>query len=205
MNGSNAVAGNYFFCNSYNQIYYINSVSWNEFSEVIRAESRPNAEKRYAGKYYFVPNYIYYIYATTPEVLSWEQLKTDVDLRNLKTEIEYLLSGRLEVVEYSYQQPEACEEALGKLYMWKQYGEYKICVPGDTVVATIASVTQEESSGSTGSDDGELSIFCLSEVITNNTWKEHMQTDLKQDMDVIVIMRLTKISIISQWHQQVVI
>lgn len=159
MNGSNAVAGNYFFCNSYNQIYYINSVSWNEFSEVIRAESRPNVEKRYAGKYYFVPNYIYYIYATTPEVLSWEQLKTDVDLRNLKTEIEYLLSGRLEVVEYSYQQPEACEEALGKLYMWKQYGEYKICVPGDTVVATIATVTQEESSGSTGSDDGGLDIL----------------------------------------------
>lgn len=45
MNGSNAVAGNYFFCNSYDQIYYISSVSWNEFSEVIRAESRPNAEK----------------------------------------------------------------------------------------------------------------------------------------------------------------
>ena len=158
MNGSNAVAGNYFFCNSYDQIYYISSVSWDEFDEVIRADSRPNAEKRYAGKYYYVPNYIYYIYASTPEELSWEQFKTDVDFNKLKAEIQSLLSGRLEVVEYQYYEPTACEEAMGKLYMWKEYGQYKVCVKGSTVVNTIATATQVESSGSSGdSGSGGLS------------------------------------------------
>lgn len=136
-NASNTVAGNFFFCNSYDQIYYIDSITWSEI-EVERVSTRPPVEKRYANKYYYIPNYIYYYYAEVEEELSWEQLKTDVDLAKLKSEMLALLNNKFDYIEYSYQLPNASAETMGKLYVWKEYSYYYITKKNGTFVNKIA-------------------------------------------------------------------
>lgn len=178
MNPSNAVVGKFFYYRGNDEIYYINAINWEQFQPVI-VDTLPKPEKRHLNKYFYYSSLIYICTEVTQGILSWQEIKTDVDLAQVKIEVQEMLSNRLEVVEYSYQQPEASAEAMGKLYMWREYGEYKICVRGNKEVLTIATVTKTESSGS-GSGSGLGGLIGLTPVGGGDPYMEGTYANMPQ-------------------------
>ena len=172
LNPSIAIVGSFFYYRGYDQIYYIKSVNWEEFTPLI-FDKLPTPAKKYLNKIVYSSGLIYLCNENVAGVLAWEELKTDVDFEKLKREVQNMLSTRLEVEEYQYMQPEACAEAMGKLFVWKEQGYYQICVKGSTDVVTVATVTKEEttssgsSSSSGSSGDGEEIVIDIDPIGAN--------------------------------------
>ena len=153
MTPAKATIGSYFYYRGYDKVYYIKDVSWEEFHPYV-VQTLPKVDKRYVDKYFYYGNLIYHCEEYQKGVLSWQEIKTDVDLDGLKEEIQSMLSSKLQVEEYEYMTPEASKETMGKLYMWKDENIYMVSIKNETQVNTIATVTKTESSSSSSQSGG---------------------------------------------------
>ena len=169
MTPAKATIGSYFYYRGYDKVYFVKDVSWEEFSPYV-VENLPKVDKRYVDKYFYTGYTMYHCEEYQKGVLSWEELKTDVDLDKVKEEVASMLSSKLQVEEYEYMTPDASAETMGKLYIWKDANVYMVSIKNETQVNTIATVTKtestssstpssSESSGSSSGDDEEIIII----------------------------------------------
>ena len=147
MTPATATVGKFFYYRGYDKVYFIKAVSWEEFHPYV-VETLPRGDKRYVNKYFYNGYSMCHCEEYQSGTLSWQEIKTDVDLDRVKSEVQSMLSSKLQVEEYEYMTPEASEETMGKLYMWKDANVYMLTIKNETVVNTIATVTHEETNNS---------------------------------------------------------
>lgn len=160
MTPANVTIGDYFYHRGYDKLYYIKAVNWVEFN-AIRVTDLPTQDKRIVGRFYYRGTTIYEGYENKAPTLSWENLKTDIDLAAIVSQIDGKIAGKFDVEEYEYMTPTASSETMGKLYMWKEQSIYMLTAYVGRVVNTVVTATIQEEQESSGDDSGDGELILL--------------------------------------------
>lgn len=188
MTPATATVGKFFYYRGNDKVYFIKAITWEEFYPYV-VETLPKSDKRYVGKYFYNGYSMYQCEEYQKGTLTWQEIKTDVDLDRIKEEVQAMLSSKLQVEEYEYMTPEASAETMGKLYMWKDANVYMLTIKNETAVNTIATVTkQEETSSSSGSsqsgstssgdDDEPIEIILDDDFANDEPYMEGLYADI---------------------------